>query len=104
MHANTPILAEEPNIPTRVEIGRAAEMADLHADGIKVDDEGPAPENAIVQPTPTGQVSEWIQQTLCPRQAKGVADMPGRCNLPAYLPRGVHQTNHHTRYKRQNKR
>ena len=29
------------------EIGRAAEIADLRADGIEVDDEGPVPENAL---------------------------------------------------------
>ena len=53
------------------EIRRAAEIAELHAYGIEVDDEGPAPENAVVQPALTGQVGEWIQETLCPCWTKG---------------------------------
>ena len=65
---SAPVLAEEPIFPPNSAVGRSADIADLCADGIEVDDEDPAPENAIAQPRPAGQVGEWEKQLVCPRR------------------------------------
>ncbi len=53
------------------------DVADMHANGIEVDDEYPAPENAVEYPPAAGQeVGEWVRQTICPCRALGVANMP----------------------------
>ena len=46
----------------------ALEIGELTADGILVDDEGPAPENAVPQPPAQGQVGEWEKQLICIRR------------------------------------
>jgi hypothetical protein len=47
---SAPVLAEEPIFSTNSAVGRSADIADLLADGIEVDDKDPAPENAVAQP------------------------------------------------------
>ena len=41
----------------------------MRADGMEVDDEDPAPENAVAQPQPTALVGEWEKQLVCPRKS-----------------------------------
>ena len=57
---------------------RAADIADLHADGVEVVDEDPAPENAVAQPQPTGLVGEWEKQLVCmQRSNSAISDTIG---------------------------
>ena len=53
--------ANDGNVATTLEL----EIGELTADGILVDDEGPAPENAVPQPPAQGQVGEWEKQLIC---------------------------------------
>ena len=72
--ANVPPVQEDANITPEQQatVGWAADIADLRADGVEVDDEGPAPENAVDQPTPTEQVGVWEKQVICPRRSSGI--------------------------------
>ena len=63
---NPPPLSEEITVQL---VGRAADIADLRADGVEVDDEDPAPENAVPQPQPTRLVGEWEKQLVCMRRS-----------------------------------
>ncbi len=55
------------------------EIGELTADGIVVDDEGPAPENAVPQPQEQGIVGEWEKQLVCIcRSNTAIADTLGK--------------------------
>ena len=41
------------------------EIGELTADGIQVDDEGPAPENAVEQAPTVGEVGKWEAPLIC---------------------------------------
>ncbi len=83
---SAPVLDEEPIFPTNSAVGRSADIADLRADGIEVDDEDPAPKNTITQPWPVGQVGEeWEKQLVCPqRKNSAIADTVGRWNQKSW--------------------
>ena len=55
------------------------EIGELTADGIVVDNEGPAPENAVPQPQGQGIVGEWEKQLVCIRRSNtAIADTLGK--------------------------
>ena len=62
-------------------IGRgasAADIADLRAQGIEVDNEDPAPENLGPPPVQPEAVGEWVRPSICPRRANSsIHDLNG---------------------------
>ena len=61
------------------------EITDMVAGGITVDNEGPAPENAVPPPIPTGPVGRWEKPLICPRRASlAVRDMVGQWKLKTW--------------------
>jgi hypothetical protein len=55
------------------------EIGELTADGIQVDDEGPAPENAIEQEPIAGEVGDWEAPLICVRRNNSaIKDTVGR--------------------------
>ena len=55
------------------------EIGELTADGIQVDDEGPAPENAVEQAPAVGEVGKWEAPLICVRRNNNaIKDTVGR--------------------------
>ena len=87
------------------------EIGELTANGVLVDNEGPAPENAVSQPITQTKVGMWEKQLICiHRNNTTIMDTNGQWKLNSWkqiclmmefaffsvgLPRRIHQDCHH---------
>ncbi len=63
----------------------ALEIRELTADGVLVDDEGPAPENSVPQPLMQTEVGMWEKQLICIHQNNtAITDTNGRWKLKSW--------------------